>query len=137
MIEENIKNKGIDMKAIIEDLIGKYYGTRISIVKENVMIERIDIWVDGWTKGVVAAPSPRELIDCSPLDWAENKWLPDVICQATMQKGCYTKEFYEITNSHYENCTSYYIALKIADSFNGTDLAEKFKPMHDKLLKRT
>jgi hypothetical protein len=121
------------MLAKLKNLDGKYYGTQIEITLDGEILDKITVWADNWHDSVIVSPSPRELIEITPLDWMENKWLPEIVFQETMEKGCYAQEYFPVYDTHYENCTTYYIALKIIDCINGTKLSTKFKPTYDKL----
>ena len=110
------------MKAKIEELKGKYYGTKISVTLDDGTESEIEVWIHGKS----CNPSIREL---SKYGFTQEQWDTDPVIRKVDSGDEYltTKNIGEdltvrdevnICDSHYESAETYEICLKIADALN-------------------
>ena len=101
------------MKAKLEPLNGKYYGTKITVTSDSGTDYQITIWDNG-----DYVPSQRELDGmCTVQEWIDNAWLPS---EPNYEggHGMYAKEACEVCDSHFESRETHELALQIIERLN-------------------
>lgn len=101
------------MKAILEPLKGKYYGTKITVLDDNGTKAHIEIWDDG-----DYTPSKREL---ETNGYTEKQWEENEMVETGWEDvRLPIRDLDIVSDSHFESKQSYELALKIMDKLNQT-----------------
>jgi len=104
------------MKAVLQELKGKYYGTIIKITTNEGFEYDIKLWNSG---SYVPSARELELAGLTEKQWVNNEIVTLLDAESREIDQMPAREIYEVCDSHFESRETYALALEMVARLNG------------------